>query len=140
MKTDSFFYRFFREFPEVFFALIGENERKARLYKFSSLEVKEQAFRFDGVFLPTTKAGHDYFFEAQFSRKPDFYSRFFGKIFLYLQHYHPFHDWRAVVIYPRPAMDTGVHRHYREFFESGRLRCFYLNQLPEDYLEKFPRR
>ncbi len=43
MKTDSFFYRFFREFPEVFFALIGENERKTRLYKFSSVEVDEQA-------------------------------------------------------------------------------------------------
>ncbi len=55
MKTDSLFYRFFREFPNVFFMLIGEDERKARLYKFTSIEVKEQAFRFDGVFLPKSK-------------------------------------------------------------------------------------
>jgi hypothetical protein len=42
MKTDSFFHRFFREFIEAFFTLIGEDERKAARYGFISVEVKEQ--------------------------------------------------------------------------------------------------
>ena len=52
MRTDSFFPRFFREFPEAFFTVIGEDEQKARGYKFRLFEVKEQSFRFDGTFLP----------------------------------------------------------------------------------------
>ncbi|MGH7454188.1 MAG: DUF2887 domain-containing protein [bacterium] len=32
MRTDSFFYRFFREFIEAFFTLIGEDEQKAKSY------------------------------------------------------------------------------------------------------------
>jgi len=54
MKTDSIINRFFREFPGEFFTLIGENPQKAEVYEFTSVEVKEQAFRFDGVFKPKT--------------------------------------------------------------------------------------
>ncbi|MGH7451199.1 MAG: DUF2887 domain-containing protein [bacterium] len=35
MKTDSFINHFFREFPGVFFTLIGEDEKKAKKYKFT---------------------------------------------------------------------------------------------------------
>ena len=63
MKTDSFFYRFFSEFPGAFFALIGEDERKAGSYKFGSVEVKEQAFRFDGIFVPAGNEDEIYFDE-----------------------------------------------------------------------------
>jgi predicted transposase/invertase (TIGR01784 family) len=115
MKMDSFFNRFFREFPSVFFALIGEDERKAGTYKFTSIEVKEQAFRFDGVFLPEMDEDPIYFVEAQFNREKDFYPRFFGEIFVYLRQNQPVSDWRAVVLYPEEATDTGIHRHYREF-------------------------
>ena len=138
MKTDSFFYRFFREFPSAFFALIGEDEGKAEKYKFTSIEVKEQAFRFDGIFLPRTKNDHIYFVEAQFKRESDFYARFFGEIFLYLRQYRPANNWRAVVLFPKEAVDPGVHDHYQEFFESGRLQRLYLARLSKEHLEKFP--
>lgn len=45
MKTDSFFYRFFLAFPEAFFLLIGQAKRKAKGYKFTSVEVKDIDFR-----------------------------------------------------------------------------------------------
>jgi len=138
MKTDSFINRLFREFPGVFFTLIGEDERKARRYKFTSIEVKEQAFRFDGIFLPAKKNEDLYFVEAQFSKEKDFYPRFLGESFVYLRQHQPLNDWRAVVIFPDKAADPGVHPHYREFFESGRLHRIYLNELPEALLEKFP--
>jgi len=138
MKTDSFVNRFFREFPGVFFTLIGEDERKARRYKFTSIEVKEQSFRFDGIFLPAKKNDAIYFVEAQFRKELDFYPRFLGESFVYLRQYQPANDWRAVVLFPYRAVDPGVHPHYREFFESGRLQRIYLNELPAAQLEKFP--
>lgn len=138
MKTDSFINRLFREFPGAFFTLIGEDERKARRYKFTSVEVKEQAFRFDGVFLPAKKDDDIYFVEAQFSKEKDFYPRFLGESFVYLRQYQPANDWRAVVIFPNAAADPGIHPHYREFFASGRLQRIYLNELPAAQLEKFP--
>ena len=138
MKTDSFFYRFFREYPWAFFALIGEDERKARKYKFTSVEVKEQAFRFDGVFLPKTNTDPLHFTEVQFRKETDFYARFFGEIFLYLRQNQPPNNWRAVVFFPNAAVDPGIHPHYQEFFESGRLQRIYLTQLLKEYPEKFP--
>lgn len=138
MKTDSFFYRFFLAFPEAFFTLIGQNKRKAKGYQFTSIEVKDIAFRFDGLFLPEGKSAHVYCVEAQFKKKPDFYPSFFGKIANYLQQYQPTNDWRAIVFYPNRAVDTGVHAHYREFFESGRIQRVYLSDLPAELLEKFP--
>lgn len=64
MKTDSFFYRFFLAFPQAFFMLIGQKARKAQNYKFASIEVKDIAFRFDGIFVPKIKGALIYFFES----------------------------------------------------------------------------
>jgi predicted transposase/invertase (TIGR01784 family) len=138
MKTDSFFYRLFSEFPGAFFGLIGEDERKAEDYEFISVEVKEQAFRFDGVFKPKSPNDGLYFFEAQFSKDPDFYLRFFGEVAIYLRQNKPVNPWRAVVLFPTPEIDPGIHPHYQEFFESGRVKRFNLSEFPEDVLGRFP--
>jgi len=138
MKTDSFFYRFFSEFPEAFFMLLGENEQKAGSYNFTSVEVKEQAFRLDGVFQPAKRGDILYFFEAQFNREDDFYLRFFGEVAVYLRQNQPENPWRAVVLFPGEASDPGIHPHYQEFFESGRVMRVYLAGLPEAALGKFP--
>jgi len=114
MRTDSFIQRFFREFLETFFVMIGEKARKAAGYKFKSIEVKEQSFRFDGVFLPKSRHADFFFFEAQFQKKADFYTRFMAKAALHLQQYQTTNPWRAVVLFPRRSMDTGVHPHFAD--------------------------
>jgi len=118
--------------------LIGSAKRKAKGYKFTSVEVKDIDFRFDGIFAPKTKDDPVYCVEAQFKKEDDFYRNFFGKIFNFLQKHKPDNDWRAIVFYPSKSVDTGVHPHYREFFESGRLHRVYLADLPDEILEKFP--
>ncbi|MDZ7360055.1 MAG: Rpn family recombination-promoting nuclease/putative transposase [candidate division KSB1 bacterium] len=138
MKTDSIINRFFREFPSEFFALIGENQQKAERYEFVSVEVKEQAFRFDGVFKPKTNEDRLYFFEAQFKKDADFYLRFFGEVAVYLRQNQPENPWQATVLFPTPEFDPGVHQHYREFFESGRIKRIYLAELPAEVIERFP--
>ena len=138
MKTDSFFHRFFREFKNTFFELIGEDASHAEHYEFISVEVKEQAFRFDGVFRPDNLKAPLFFFEAQFQLEDDFYLRFFAEIAVYLRQKKPVTPWRAVVLFPTRDHDFGVDPHYQEFFASGRLRRLYLNELPQEALEKFP--
>ena len=132
MKTDSIFYRFFQELPGIFFELIGNTPETANNYQFSSVEIKQTAFRIDGIFLPARGDENPiYFVEVQFQPDPDFYSRFLTEIFLYLRQNKPQNDWCAVVIYPSRSVDTGNIRHYREFFASQRVRRVYLNELGE---------
>ena len=129
MKTDSLFYRLFQEFPDIFFELIGITPEIASNYQFSSVEVKQTAFRIDGVFLPNLESNRIYFVEVQFQPQQEFYSRFLAEIFLYLRQNKPENDWSAIVLYPSSSTDAGNIKHYREFFDSGRIRRIYLNEL-----------
>lgn len=132
MKTDSIFYRLFQEFPSIFFELIDHLPTEANTYNFSSVEIKQTAFRLDGIFLPSQGVdNHIYFVELQFQPNAEFYSLFFAEIFLYLRQNKPKNDWRAVVLYPNQSLDTGDIKHYREFFTTQRVKCVYLNELSE---------
>ncbi len=132
MKTDSIFYRLFQEFPNIFFELIGNSPETANTYKFSSVEIKQTAFRIDGVFLPTQGDKNPiYFLEVQFQQDLEIYSRLFSEIFLYLRQNEPTNGWRAVVLYPTRDLDTENIKHYREFFSSQRVSRIYLDELGE---------
>ncbi len=52
MQTDSLFYELFQLCPSLLFELIGHENPKAESYTFRSVELKQTAFRIDGVFLP----------------------------------------------------------------------------------------
>jgi predicted transposase YdaD len=52
VKTDSIFYQLFQTFPCCFFDLLNLPAKTVEHYQFSSVEVKQLAFRLDGVFLP----------------------------------------------------------------------------------------
>lgn len=75
MKTDKIFYTLFQIFPELLFQLIGESPSLAENYQFQSIEIKELAFRLDGVFLPDENLPDYpiYFVEVQFQKDEDFY-------------------------------------------------------------------
>ena len=132
MKTDSIFYRLFQEFPSIFFELIGEPPQEANAYQFSSVEVKQTAFRIDGVFLPAEESENPiYFVEVQFQEDTGIYARLFTEIFLYLRQNQPQNDWRGAVLYPTRSIDTADRKHYREFFTSQRVSPIYLDELGE---------
>ena len=132
MKTDSIFYRLFQEIPSIFFELIGNSPQLAELYQFSSVEVKQTAFRIDGVFLPNQNTDNPiYFLEVQFQLDKDLYHRVFSEIFLYIRQNNPKNHWNAVVIYPTRNIDTKDIQHYQEFFTSQRVRVIYLDELED---------
>jgi predicted transposase/invertase (TIGR01784 family) len=132
VKTDSIFYRLFQELPSIFFELIGNPPQTAEGYQFSSIEIKQTAFRIDGVFLPTQGEENPiYFVEVQFQTDTEIYSRLFSEIYLYLRQNKPKNSWRGVVIYPNRSLDTADINNYSEFFTSGRINRIYLNELGE---------
>ncbi|WP_341527573.1 Rpn family recombination-promoting nuclease/putative transposase [Nostoc sp. UHCC 0302] len=135
MKTDSIFYRLFQEFPSIFFELIGNSPQTADAYNFSSIEIKQTAFRIDGVFLPTQGEQNPiYFVEVQFQADPEIYSRLFSEIFLYIRQNQPKNSWRGVVIYPTRSLDVSDINNYSEFFHSQRVSRIYLDELGETAL------
>ena len=133
MRTDTIFYQLFQTMPSLLFELIGESPTIANSYRFSSKEVKELAFRFDGIYLPAAKNSKNsiYFVEVQFRKKYAFYWDLFGEISLYLKQYRPKQNWRAVAIFARKSLDTGELPQYQEYFDSGRLTRIYLDELPK---------
>ncbi|TVP62865.1 MAG: Rpn family recombination-promoting nuclease/putative transposase [Nodularia sp. (in: Bacteria)] len=132
MKTDSIFYRLFQELPSIFFELIGNSPQLAETYIFSSIEIKQTAFRIDGVFLPRQSEQNPiYFVEVQFQHDTEIYSRLFSEIYLYLRQNQPKNSWRGVVIYPTRSLDTSDINNYSEFFTSQRVTRIYLDELGE---------
>jgi len=132
VKTDSIFYRLFQELPSIFFELIGNSPQLAETYTFCSIEVKQTAFRIDGVFVPREDEQDPiYFVEVQFQNDTEIYSRLFSEIYLYLRQNQPKNSWRGVVIYPTRSLDTSDINNYSEFFTSQRVTRIYLDELGE---------
>ena len=130
MKTDTIFYRLFQSFPSIFFELINQPPETANTYQFSSVEVKQLAFRIDGVFLPKSNPSSPiYFVEVQFQPDKKLYSRLFTEISLYLDKTQLTNNWRGVVVYPNRNIDVGETDRYIELLTSGRVTRIYLDEL-----------
>ena len=130
MKTDSLFYRLFQTLPQLLFDLIAQPPDHAAHYHFESVELKQTAFRLDGVLRPPGDQPEwpVFFVEVQFQLDPDLYSRLFTEVFLYLRQHRPAHPWQAVVIYPTRAIDPGAHPHYDLLLQSNQVTRVYLDE------------
>jgi predicted transposase/invertase (TIGR01784 family) len=130
MKTDSVFYRLFQTTPQLFFALLDRPAEQASLYQFTSEELKQTAFRIDGIFRPPDEQPDWplFFVEVQFQPDPELYSRLFAEVFLYLRLHQPVQPWQAVVLYPSRNVDPGPHRHYQMLLESAQVTRVYLDE------------
>ena len=133
MKTDSIFYDLFQSYPSIFFELINLSPGEAENYRFDSVEIKQLAFRIDGVFLPniTDPSIPIYFCEVQFQDDQNFYGRFFAEIFLYLSKTAFNNDWRGVVIYPHRRVESDQVVRYQDLLTSGRVTRIYLDELDD---------
>jgi predicted transposase/invertase (TIGR01784 family) len=128
MKTDSLFYRLFRQLPELLLKLAGL-EISAEGYRFCSEEIKQTAFRLDGILLPPDEDEHRpvVFAEAQFQPDGGFYPRFFSEIVLHLRQSATARPWRAVVIYPNHATEREAPLAFRSMLTLPEIRRVYLD-------------
>ncbi|MDB9340565.1 MULTISPECIES: DUF2887 domain-containing protein [Cyanophyceae] len=132
MRRDSIFYKLFKQFPGLLFEFVDEPPPEADKYQFESLEVKETAFRIDGVFLPPDDAISKtvFFAEVQFQKDDDLYHRFFSELFLFLyRHSIRYDDWFGVIIFPNRSIEPSNSMIHRALLQSGQVRRVYLDEL-----------
>jgi predicted transposase/invertase (TIGR01784 family) len=142
VKTDTLFYRFFQELPEVFFVLVGRPATDAAHFRFEAIELKDTAVRIDGVYLPSPPDDREtaFFVEFQNHRSERTYSNLLLKVGLYLEKVNPHQNWRAVVIYPTLAVEQENLHPYRAWLDSDQLTRIYLDELPEPRPEEIGQR
>lgn len=130
MHTDPLFYRLFQERPRLVFALAGLTP-PATGYRLRAVEVKQTAFRLDGVLVPPPEDDNAplVFVEAQFQGRENFYARWLAAIFLYLYRHRVTRPWLAVVVFPNRQADTGALRPYEALLQCGLLHRVYLEDL-----------
>jgi predicted transposase/invertase (TIGR01784 family) len=130
MKTDTLFYRLFKREPKLALELLGL-DYAGDSYRFSSEEIKQTAFRIDGLFKPVSDDLDQplIFVEVQFQADNDFYGRLFSGITLYLYQNKPKRDWLILVIYPHRGIEKTTSIEFLSFLNSPQLRRIYL----EDY-------
>jgi len=131
MQTDTLMYRLFQERPRLALALAGVGESETADYRMKAIEVKQSAFRLDGVLLPPPERPDApvIFAEAQFQRRDWFYARWLAAIFLYLYRHRTTRPWRALVIFPTPETDPGLSAPYEHLAQCGLVRRIYLKDL-----------
>jgi predicted transposase/invertase (TIGR01784 family) len=132
MRRDTIFYQLFLQSPILLFDLIPDPPENASQYVFDAIEVKETAFRMDGVFLPPDPSGIVYFCEVQFQLDELLYERMLSEISIYSYRQRDrFSDWQAVVIYPSRRIEQSRQNIVRELLSSGRIARVYLDELGE---------
>lgn len=132
MRRDTIFYKLFKQFPGLLFELVDEPPPEAENYQFESVEVKETAFRIDGVFLPPADAVSKtvFFAEVQFQKDEDLYHRFFSELFLFLyRNSIRYDDWFGVIIFASRSLEPSSSSIHRALLESGQVRRVYLDEL-----------
>lgn len=129
MKTDSLFYRIFNTAPSLFFETIAQENRDG--YEFQSVELKQTAFRIDGVFTPPASHPNQptFFLEVQFQKDEFLYHRLFSELFLYLKQYPQTYDWQVVVIYPRRSKEQIDSHLFLPLLEIDRVQRIYLDEI-----------
>jgi len=130
VRTDTLFYQILQTFPQLVFQLV--NRPVILGYTFTSVEVKETGFRFDGIFSPPDDLPNQpiYFIEVQFQPHPDFYHRFLCEIFLFLYQQKTDRDWLALAIFPTRTIDrSNLALVHQEMIQTGRIRRIYLDEI-----------
>ncbi len=129
MKTDSVFYRIFKTSPGILFELLEQSPDLALGYDFSSVEIKQVAFRLDGILLPKPDAPDQtiWFVEIQMQDDPEFYHRFFAEIHLYLKLHPKTYDWQAIVIFPSRNIEPKSRHLHRANLSSDQVHRVYLD-------------
>jgi predicted transposase YdaD len=131
MHTDALLYRLFQERPATLFEAVGLAGDAAG-YRLTAIEVKETAFRLDGVLLPpedTPPHQPVLFLENQFQTLDSFYPRWLAAIFLFLYREALERPWVAVAVFPTRTMEPPLGHAFTALEPAGLLRRVYLEDL-----------
>lgn len=129
MKTDSLFYELFRRWPALALDLAGLDPKAGPHYIFRAEELKQTAFRLDGVLTPPEDSEEPWVFvEVQFQPDDTLYRRLFAEIFLFLHRAPKTRSWRALVLYPDAQVER-IPTGYASLLTLPEMRRVDLNAL-----------
>jgi predicted transposase/invertase (TIGR01784 family) len=132
VRRDSIYYQIFKRFPGLLFEFVDDRPQQAQNYRFESVEVKETAFRIDGVFLPPegTTPRIIFFAEVQFQKDEALHHRLFTESMMYLnRNQSQYDDWYCVVIFPSRNLEPSDKKTHRIFLNSNQVQRIYLDEL-----------
>jgi predicted transposase/invertase (TIGR01784 family) len=133
MRRDTIFYQLFLRFPQLLFELLPDKPADAEQYTFEAIEVKETAFRTDGVWMPPTPAGTAYFAEVQFQPDEIFYERMNAEISIFTyRNRHKCSSWQGVVFFPTRDLQQSSLTMVSHLLDSGKIIPIFLDELPSD--------
>jgi len=129
MKTDKLFYRIFLSEPSLIAELLSDIPENCQ-FEYSAPVVKEKEIRLDGVLTPISDNPDlpIVFLKAQMQRDPEFYSRYFSGLFLYLHQYKVTRLWRGLLILRDHNQDLGSARTYQTLLNE-QVQRLYLDDL-----------
>ena len=129
MKTDKLFYRIFLSEPSLIAELLSDIPEDCQ-FEYSAPVVKEKEIRLDGLLTPISDDPDlpIVFLEAQMQRDPEFYSRYFSGLFLYLHQYKVSRLWRGLLILRDRNQDLGSVRTYQTLLNE-QVQRLYLDDL-----------
>ena len=132
MRRDSIFYKLFSQFPGLLFELMADPPLNHTGYQFESVEVKETAFRIDGVFLPPQAAAHQVvcFAEVQLQKDEELYDRFFAETAYFLRRATVrYTDWRGVLLFASRSLEPSNAYRHRSLLNGPQVQQIYLDEL-----------
>lgn len=128
-ETDKLFYRIFLSEPSLIAELLSDIPEDCQ-FEYSAPVVKEKEIRLDGVLTPISDDPDlpIIFLESQMQRDPEFYSRYFSGLFLYLHQYKITRLWRGLLILRDRNQDLGSERTYQTLLNE-QVQRLYLDDL-----------
>lgn len=136
MQTDKIFHSLFSAYPQFFFELLGLPPETADEYEgYKSEEVKETAFRLDGVLVPKMPNRPLLFVEVQFQKDPNFYRRVFAEIFMYLDQHRFDGHWKAISLFKSKGVEPKRTPAYQHFFEHDLIEVIHLKPFLKQSVE-----
>jgi predicted transposase YdaD len=133
MRSDSWFYEVFRQWPDLilhFVAGLTPAQRLLMGYRYEAPVLKASEHRLDGVLLPP----HQHpelpvvILEVQMFADPLFFHRLYAETGRYLQQHPGVHRWQIVVLTPQAGLRLGPVEPFAEFLEH-RVRIVGLEEL-----------
>ncbi|MGI0480805.1 DUF2887 domain-containing protein [Geminocystis sp. CENA526] len=135
MKTDKLFYRIFLNQPSLIWELLPEIPEGSQ-FDYKAPVVKEKEFRLDGLLTPLGNNDNVplVFLEAQMQNDSEFYSRYFGGIFVYIHQYKVKRNWRGLLILNDRNQDLGIEKPYQDLLDNRVQRLFLSDLLSQENL------
>lgn len=129
MRTDTLFHLIFTYQPNALFELLQQPDLSQKYKPYTSVEVKEKAFRMDGVLFPLITTFPLLFVEVQMQLDRDLFRCVFAEVSLFVHQQNYAKAWKVLLIFKDPSVEPPLDPIHQTLKTQGILEIRYLNDL-----------